>query len=150
MLNGCALSPEGFFFPSIESESLLFLLGLVTIKQGKKHNTLNVLVMNHSETEVQVKKNLEVGTVYQLNDHDVENTELLQLSKHSLIEPCLQKSVPKKQSPCTKSVNTKTGANYLCTLAGPWLEKMIEDKDLFQKPKQKRQKLHDHQNGKSD
>ena len=26
---------------------------------------------------------------------------------------------------------------------------MIEDEDLFQKPKQKRQKLYDHQNGKS-
>ena len=149
-LNGRALSPEGFFFPSIGSESLLFLPGLVTIEQGKKRNTLNVLVMNHSETEVQVKKNLEVGTVYQLNDHDVENTELLQLSKHSLIEPCLRKSVPKKQPPRTKSVNAKTGANYLCALAGPWLEKMIEDEDLFQKPKRKRRKLHDHQNGKSD
>ena len=88
MLNSCALSPEGFFFPSIGSESLLFFPGLVTIEQGKKHNTLNVFVMNHSETEVQVKKNLEVGTVYQFNDHDVKNTELLQLSKHSLIEPC--------------------------------------------------------------
>ena len=51
-LNSHALSPEGFFFPLIGLESLLFLLGLVTIEQGKKHNTLNVLVMNHSETEV--------------------------------------------------------------------------------------------------
>ena len=75
--------------------------------------------MNHSETEVQIKKNLEVGTVYQLNDHDVKNTELLQLSKHSLIEPCLQKSVPKKQPPHTKSVNAKIGANYFCALTGP-------------------------------
>ena len=150
MLSSCALSPEGFFFPSIGSESLLFLPGLVTIEQGKKHNTLNVLVMNHSETKVQVKKNLEVGMVYQLNDHDVKNTELLQLLKHSLIEPCLRKFVPKKQPLCTKSVNAKTGANYLCALTGPWLEKMIEDEDLFQKPKWKRQKLHDHQNGKSD
>ena len=88
-LNGCALLPEGFFFPSIGLESLLFLPGLVTIEQGKKRNTLNVLVMNHSETEVQVKKNLEVGMVYQLNDYDIENTKLLQLSKHSLIKPCL-------------------------------------------------------------
>ena len=137
-LNSHALSPEGFFFPSIGSESLLFLPGLVTIEQGKKRNTLNVLVMNYSETEVQVKKNLKVGTVYQLNDHDVKNTELLQLSKHSLIELCLQKSVPKKQPPRTKSVNAKTGANYLCALAGPWLENIIEDEDLFQKPKWKR------------
>ena len=143
-LNGRALSPEGFFFPSIGSESLLFLLGLVTIEQGKKRNILNVFVMNHSETEVQVKKNLEVGTVYQLNDHNVENTKLLQLSKHFLIDPCLWKSVPKKQLPHTKSVNAKTGANYLCALAGPWFEKMIEDENLFQKPKQKRQKLHNH------
>ena len=98
---------------------MLFLLGLVTIEQGKKHNTLNVLVMNHSEIEVQVKKNLKVGTVYQLNDHNVKNTELLQLSKHSLIEPCLRKSVFKKQPPHTKSINAKTGANYLCALAEP-------------------------------
>ena len=97
-----------------------------------------------------MKKNLEVGMVYQLNDHDVKNIELLQLLKHSLIEPCLWKSVPKKQPPHTKSVNAKTGANYLCALTGPWLEKMIEDEDLFQKPKWKRWKLHDHQNGKSD
>ena len=89
MLNGHVLLSEGFFFLSIGLESLLFLLGLVTIEQGKKCNTLNVLVMNHSETKVQVKKNLEVGTVYQLNNYDVENTELLQLLKHSLIEPCL-------------------------------------------------------------
>ena len=88
-LNSCALLLEGFFFSSIGSESLLFLLGLVTIEQSKKHNTLNVLVMNYSETEIQVKKNLEVRTVYQFNDHDVKNTKLLQLSKHSLIEPCL-------------------------------------------------------------
>ena len=78
---------KGFFFPSIGLESLLFLPGLVTIEQGKKCNTLNVFVMNHSETEVQVKKNLEVGIVISLMTMMFENTELLQLLKHSLIEP---------------------------------------------------------------
>ena len=88
-LNGPSLSPEGFFFLSESRDGrLLFLPGLVSIHEGEKRNTANVLVVNPTETHVQLKKGSEVGSIYQLNDNDVDNTELIELSDQSLIQPC--------------------------------------------------------------
>ena len=143
-LNGQALSPEGFFFPASGNEGrLLFLPGLVSIKQGEHTNTVTVLVMNPTETHVQLKKGIEVGSVYQLNDNDVDGTELIQLTNQSFLEPRTLTVIETKPPSQVNEMNPTVGTDHFCSLAAHWLDQMVEEENqlMIHQPVRKKRRM---------
>jgi len=100
---GQVSSPECFFFPRDSGKGKLIApQGLISITQKERH---------------------------EINDDDVEQTELLQISNRSLLD--LQDIQP---------FNSKVGANYFKALNSPWLDAWVakENKMLFLKEGRKR------------
>ena len=146
---GQVSSPEYFFFPRDSGKGKLIApQGLISITQKerpeRKKNIYqsNILVINPTNKYVKLKKGWELGSIHEINDDDVEQTELLQISNHSLLD--LQDIQPVKKvntkeqdqkSKEKKSFNSKVGANYFKALNSPWLDAWVakENKMLFLK-----------------
>ena len=99
----------------------------MSIEQGVGKNSTTVLIVNPTDTLVQLRKGSKVGLIYQLNDIDVENTELIQLLDQYLINSHVPPSRKREQSsPQPKEPNAKVGVNYFNALEGIWLDQMIQ------------------------
>ena len=99
-------SPECFFFPKNSGKGKLIApQGLISITQKerleRKKNIYqsNILVINPTNKYVKLKKGWKLGSIHEINDDDVEQTELLQISNCSLLD--LQDIQP------IKKMNTK-------------------------------------------
>ena len=142
-------SPECFFFPRDSGKGkLIALQGLISITQKerpeRKKNIYqsNILVINPTNKYVKLKKGWKLGSIHEINNDDVEQTELLQISNRSLLD--LQDIQPIKKvntkeqdqkSKEKKPFNSKVGANYFKALNSPWLDAWVakENKMLFLK-----------------
>ena len=100
------------------------------------------MVINSTNKYVKLKKGWKLGSIHKINNDDVEQTELLQISNCLLLD--LQDIQPVKKvntkeqdqkSKEKKPFNSKVGANYFKALNSPWLDAWVakENKMLFLK-----------------
>ena len=112
-------SPEGYFVPELPTKGKLTGPQGPAFFESQEKGSTTILIINPTTKHAKLKANTMVGNVQFINDKDVERTELIEMSSHSLtaIQEIIDKRLEEKRKQKEKeqkprTINVKVGLNY--------------------------------------